>query len=66
MTKTAEQNEAPKPRKSAADADHDLHWAYLQGRTARQSAISKDEAPHDAGSDEYKAWLKGWKFEDGI
>lgn len=41
-------------------------WAYEQGRTARKAAISKDDSPHDSDTDEYKAWLKGWKFEDGI
>ena len=53
-----------KSRKSAADGDSDLHWAYVQGRTARQSGIAKDQAPHGDDSEEYKAWLKGWKFED--
>lgn len=53
-----------KHRKSAADGDSDLHWAYVQGRTAKQSGIAKDQAPHADDSDEYKAWLKGWKFED--
>lgn len=53
-----------KHRKSAADGDHDLHWAYQQGRVARQSGIAEDQAPHDGGSEEYKAWSKGWKFED--
>lgn len=53
-----------KHRSSAADGDHELHWAYQQGRIARLNGISKEDAPHDSESDEYKAWLKGWKFED--
>ena len=49
-----------KHRKTVVDGDHDLHWAYMQGRNARANAIAKEDAPHDAETDEYKAWIKGW------
>lgn len=48
--------------KAKKDAKDDAYnTAFTQGRTAKANAISKDDAPYDAESNEYKAWLKGWK-----
>jgi len=36
---------------------------YEQGREAARGGIAKEDSPHAEGTDAYKAWLKGWKFE---
>lgn len=65
-TKPETVEEAPKPRTKAVVAHDDpLYWAFEQGRVAAQGSISKEDAPHDPSTDEYKAWLKGWNFAHG-
>lgn len=49
------------PEKVAQDPV--LHAAYLQGYTARRSAISRDDAPHGDGH-ELKAWQQGYDAAD--
>lgn len=39
------------------------HAAYEQGRAARRSRISRDEAPHGDGP-LLEAWLRGFDFEE--
>jgi hypothetical protein len=57
---------APKGKDPHSYDDAVLDDAYARGRMAQRQSISKEDAPFDSESDEYKAWVKGWDYEDKL
>lgn len=53
----ARADEAAKP---TASLSADYPAEFEQGRRAKASAISRDDAPHNAGTDQLAAWQEGF------